>query len=66
MTLEEKFAKFNIQIREANNNFRSIYDILKDISKVWYQLSEKEQTELCQYVIGYHHNKDFFEKYYII
>ena len=65
MTLEERFAKFNIQIKE-NNNFRSIYDILKDISKIWYQLSEKEQTELGQCVLGYHYNKNLFEKYYII
>lgn len=65
MTLEEKFAKFNIQIKE-NNDSRPIYDILKDISKIWYQLSEKEQTELGKYVLGHHYNKSFFEKYYII
>ena len=65
MTLEERFAKFNIKIKE-NNHFRPIYEILKDVSDIWYQLSEKEQTELGKAILGHYYNKSSFEKYYII
>ena len=45
-------TKQNVALREANGEYRSTYDILKDIAKVWGQLRSDEQAALVTNLAG--------------
>ena len=35
---------------DAKENYKSTYQIFKDISSIWDELSDKQQADLCLYV----------------
>lgn len=41
-----------VDLTDANGEFRSTYDILKDIGKVWDTLNSKEQAMLAEDIAG--------------
>ena len=39
-----------VSIMESADSYKSTYQILKEISQVWDELSDKNQAKLCLYV----------------
>ena len=45
-------TKHNVLLTTANGEYRSTYDILKDISGVWGQLTSMEQAAIAEQLAG--------------
>lgn len=51
----EILRKFGIETKDANQNLRSMHDILSDISKVYPELAENHKLEIAQAIAGNDH-----------
>lgn len=45
-------TKHNVQLTDVNNEFRSTYDILKDIAAHWHEMSSMEQAAVAETISG--------------
>ena len=61
--IECTLAKFNIATRDNNGNFRNIYDVLVDASKIYCDLEENEKDLLKEIIAGSGCSKHRFEEY---
>ena len=43
-----------VDLTDANGEFRSTYDVLKDIGEVWDTLNSKQQAMLAEEIAGKH------------
>ena len=62
-TYEELVAalsRYNVQLRDSAGEFRSTYDIIADIAKVWNELNSMEQAGLATAVSGTRQQAIFF------
>lgn len=48
----DELAKYGITVYDAEGNFRSTYDILKDLSKIWGTMSDVERQALGETLSG--------------
>lgn len=48
----DELAKYGIAVYDAEGNFRSTYDILKDLSKIWGDMSDVERQALGETLSG--------------
>lgn len=48
----DELAKYGIAVYDAEGNFRSTYDILKDLSKIWGTMSDVERQALGETLSG--------------
>lgn len=53
---------FNIAIRNKDGNFRNIYDVLVDVSKIYCSLEENQKDLLKELILG-NNCKYRFEEY---
>lgn len=53
-------TKANVALTDAQGNFRSTYDIIRDLSKVWNQLSNIDQAALAKTLAGTRQQNVFF------
>lgn len=53
-------TKANVALTDAQGNFRSTYDIVKDLAKVWNQLSNIDQAALAKTLAGTRQQNVFF------
>lgn len=45
-----KLTKGKVNIFDGNGDFRSTYEIMKDIASIYDELSSTQQAEVCLYV----------------
>ena len=50
---EGLLKSYNIALYDSQGNLRSTYDILKDLSSIWENLSEAEKINIGQTLAGY-------------
>ena len=50
--LVNALTKFNVKITDVNGEFRSTYDIIKDIAAIWDTLDSKSQAALTEKLAG--------------
>lgn len=53
-------TKANVALTDAQGNFRSTYNIIRDLSKVWNQLSNIDQAALAKTLAGTRQQNVFF------
>ncbi len=58
--LVQGLTKANVALTDAQGNFRSTYDIIKDLAKVWNQLSNMDQAALAKNLAGTRQQNVFF------
>lgn len=61
--IEYALAKFNIATRDSDGNFRDIYDVLVDASKIYWNLEENQKDLLKELILGNSCSKHRFEEY---
>lgn len=49
---EEMHALTGVDIMKDNNTYKSTYDMLKDISKVWHQMNDVSQANVLELLFG--------------
>lgn len=52
--LVQSLSNHNVRLTDANNEFRSTYDIVADIAKEWDNMSSMEQAALAETLSGKH------------
>lgn len=52
--LVQSLSNHNVKLTDANNEFRSTYDIVADIAKEWDNMSSMEQAALAETLSGKH------------
>lgn len=50
--LVQSLSNHNVKLTDANNEFRSTYDIVADIAKEWDNMSSMEQAALAETLSG--------------
>ena len=50
---EGLLKSYNIALYDSQGNLRSTYDILKDLSSIWEDLSDTEKINIGQTLAGY-------------
>lgn len=50
--LVNALTKYNVKITDVNGEFRSTYDIIKDIAAIWDTLDSKSQAALTEKLAG--------------
>lgn len=50
--LVQALTRYNVKLTDVTGQYRSTYDILQDISKIWDQLNSMEQAALAQQLAG--------------
>ena len=50
--LVQALTRYNVALTDVSGQYRSTYDILQDISKIWDQLNSMEQAALAQQLAG--------------
>lgn len=50
--LVNALTEYNVKITDVNGEFRSTYDIIKDIAAVWDTLDSKSQAALTEKLAG--------------
>ena len=50
---EGLLKSYNIALYDSQGNLRSTYDILKDLSSIWENLSDTEKINIGQTLAGY-------------
>lgn len=50
--LVQALTRYNVALTDVSGQYRSTYDILQDISKIWDQLDSMEQAALAQQLAG--------------
>ena len=58
--LVQGLTKYNVTLTDAQGNFRSTYDILKDLSNVWNDLSNLEQASIAKLLAGTRQQNVFY------
>ena len=58
--LVQGLTKYNVTLTDAQGNFRSTYDILKDLSNVWDDLSNIEQASIAKLLAGTRQQNVFY------
>lgn len=58
--LVQGLTKYNVSLTDAQGNFRSTYDIIKDLSKVWEDLDSVEQAALAKTLAGTRQQNVFY------
>ena len=54
---------FGIQTRNSDGTFRTLYDVLSDASKVYWNLNERQRKVLRELIFGEYCSKNRFEEY---
>ena len=54
---------FGIQTRNSDGTFRTLYDVLNDASKVYWNLDNTRKNVLRELIFGGHCSKNKFEEY---
>ena len=54
---------FGIQTRNSDGTFRTLYDVLNDASKVYWNLNERQRKVLRELIFGGYCSKNRFEEY---
>lgn len=50
--LEEKFNKVGLSLKKTDDSFKSTYEIMLDIAKVWDKLPDFSRAEILETVAG--------------
>lgn len=58
--LVQGLTKYNVTLTDSQGNFRSTYDILKDLSNVWNDLSNIEQASITKLLAGTRQQNVFY------
>lgn len=59
------YNDFGIKVRDDNNEYRNIYDVLEDASKIYWTLDDDAKNNLRKLIMDSHCNKRNFENYMI-
>lgn len=51
-TLEKKFARFGLTLKQDDKTFKSTYDIFKDLSEIWNDISDMERASILEDIAG--------------
>lgn len=57
------YNDFGIKVRDDNNEYRNIYDVLEDASKIYWTLDDDAKDNLRKLIYGSHCSKWRFESY---
>lgn len=58
--LVKSLTKYRVALVDANNEYRSTYDIIKDIAAAWDEMSSMEQAALAETIAGTRNQNIFF------
>ena len=58
--LVQSLSKYKVSLVDINNEYRSTYDIIKDIAAVWDQMSSMEQAALAESIAGTRNQNVFY------
>ena len=50
--MEEAFNRVGLSLKKTDDSFKSTYEIMLDISKVWDKLSDFERANILEKVAG--------------
>lgn len=57
------YTDFGIKVRDDNNEYRNVYDVLEDASKIYWTLDDDVKDNLRKLIYGSHCSKETFESY---
>lgn len=57
------YIDFGIKVKDDNNEYRNICDVLKDVSKIYWNLNDDARDNLRKLIFGSHCSKKRFESY---
>jgi TP901 family phage tail tape measure protein len=58
--LQEEMMAYGVSIEDSNGNLRNTYDILTDLSNVWDELNNSQQSAIAELVAGTRQQSIFF------
>ena len=51
-TLEKKFQRIGLTLKESETEFKSTYDIMRDLAHVWDDLEDMDRAAILEDVAG--------------
>lgn len=57
------YTYFGIKVRDNNNEYRSLCDVINDVSKIYWTLDDDTKDNLRKLIMGYRCSKERFESY---